>query len=295
VGGLTSFHFLFAVMCVIWGFTWIAIKTGVAQVPPFFFAGARLLAAGGLLLVLSRARGKRLSWVGRHARVIWAAFLVNTVTYGLVFWGMQYVPSGLSAVVNLALIPLGLFSIGLLAREETFSYRKLVAILLGVTGLTTLFIPKLTLEQEAPALLGMVALVAGTLAYCWGSVLSRPLLRELDAMSLSGSLMLIGGLGLVLMSGFFEPMGRDVFAHFFTWPVLASWAFLVFGGSVVAFTIYLSLLRDWGPSRAGLYAFVSPIVAVALGVALFGEPFGAYELTGSAVMLFAAGLAMKPG
>jgi drug/metabolite transporter (DMT)-like permease len=121
------------------------------------------------------------------------------------------------------------------------------------------------------------------------------LLRELDAISLSGLLTLIGGLGLVVASLTFEPVGTGVLARFFTWPVLASWAYLVFGGSVVAFTIFLSLLRDWGPSRAGLYAFVSPVVAVAVGVALFGEPFGAYEITGSAVMLFAAGLAMRPG
>jgi len=67
----------------------------------------------------------------------------------------------------------------------------------------------------------------------------------------------------------------------------------VFGGSIIAFTLYLQLLRDWGPTRSGLYAFVSPIIAVALGVFVFDEPFGAYEISGSIVMLTAAALAMR--
>ena len=82
-------------------------------------------------------------------------------------------------------------------------------------------------------------------------------------------------------------------AAFLTLPVVASWLFLVLGGSIIAFTLYLRLLRDWGPTRAGLYAFVSPIIAVMLGVFVFDEPFGAYETLGSTLMLGAAALAMR--
>jgi drug/metabolite transporter (DMT)-like permease len=75
--------------------------------------------------------------------------------------------------------------------------------------------------------------------------------------------------------------------------VLSSWLFLVSGGSVVAFTIYLVLLRDWGPSKTGLYAFVSPVVAVLVGIVVYGEPFGRYEVVGSGIMLASAALAMQ--
>lgn len=289
---MTTFHALFVVMSAIWGLTWIAIKTGVDAVPPFFFAGARLVCAGVLLLLLAAARGAPLTLSTRPVRLLLAAVLVNTSAYGLLFWGMQYVPSGLSAVVNLALIPVGLFTIGILMSEETFTPRKLLAIALGIGGLVVLFVPKLTAESESPALAGMAAIVTGTLAYCWGSILSRPLLRELDAVTLSGLHTLIGGLGLGALSAGFEPVSAETFVAFAAPSVLASWAFLVLGGSIVAFTIYLKLLRDWGPSRAGLYAFVSPVVAVVVGVAVFREPFGRYELFGSAVMLSAAALAL---
>ena len=290
---MTSKHLLFAVMATIWGLTWIAIKTGVDATPPFAFAAARLLAAGCSLLTLARFRGASLSIKGSLGRVVAASILVNTMTYGLLFWGMQYIPSGLSSVLNLSLIPVGLFTIGLAAGEETYSNRKATAIALGVVGLFVLFLPKLDFEGDSRALTGMAALVVGTLAYCWGSILSRPLLRSIAPTVLSGWLTLIGGTGLLLLAVAFEPINADTLSAFLTLPVLASWLFLVLGGSIIAFTLYLRLLRDWGPTRAGLYAFVSPIIAVVLGIMVFNESFGSYEIVGSAIMLTAAALAMR--
>ena len=133
-------HVLFIIMATIWGLTWIAIKTGVDAVLPFFFASVRLLIAGSVLLLLARKSGVATSIDGFLGPILLAGVLVNTVTYGLIFWGMQYVPSGLSSVVNLALIPVGLFTIGLAAKEETYSGRKAAAIALGVSGLTVLFL-----------------------------------------------------------------------------------------------------------------------------------------------------------
>jgi drug/metabolite transporter (DMT)-like permease len=290
-------HVTFAVIATIWGLTWIAIKTGVAALPPFLFASLRLLAAGSTLLLLARLRSRRggrsLSIRGLYRRILVAALLVNTVTYGMVFWGMQYVPSGLSSVVNLSLIPVGLFTIGLAAGEETYSRRKVAAIVLGVIGLIVLFLPKLDFEGDGLALLGMVALVVGTLAYCWGSILSRPLLRALEPLALSGWLTLWGGAGLMVLALVFEDVRLPTLRRLAELPVLASWLFLVLGGSVIAFTLYLRLLRDWGPTRAGMYAFVSPVIAVVLGMLVLAEPFGSYELVGSTLMLSGAALALR--
>lgn len=284
---------LFLLMCLIWGLTWIAIKTGVEAVPPLFFAAIRLIAAGSVLLLIARARGGTIRMAGRGRRLVAAALLVNTTTYGLLFWAMQYVPTGVSAVVNLSLVPVGLFGIGLLSGDERYSGRKLLSIVLGVTGLATLYFPKLSLESDSLGTMGMTAIVVGTLGYCAGSIISRRLLRTTDVLSLSGLLSLIGGTGLALLSLLFEPVDAATVVAFLDPSVIASWLFLVLGGSVAAFSIYLSLLRDWGPSRAGLYAFVSPVVAVVVGVAVLGEAFGAFETTGSAIMLGAAALALS--
>lgn len=291
---MTSKHLLFAVMATIWGLTWIAIKIGVEASPPFAFAGARLVAAGSILLVAARIRGTALSLSGSRGRIVVVALLVNTVAYGLLFWGMQYVPSGLSSVINLSLIPIGLFTLGLAAGEETYSRRKVTGISLGVLGLVVLFLPRLDFEADVFEITGMAAIVVGTLAYCWGSILGRPLLKILTPLALSGWLTFIGGAGLLLLAAAFEPLNAQLLSRIFTIRVIASWLFLVLGGSIVAFTVYLALLKDWGPARAGLYAFVSPIIAVALGVIVFAEPFGVHEIVGSILMLSAAALAMRP-
>ena len=76
-------------------------------------------------------------------------------------------------------------------------------------------------------------------------------------------------------------------------PVFAGWLFLVVFGSLVAFTIYLRLVRDWGASRAGLYAFVSPAIAVATGVLVSGERLRPSELVGMAIMLLATWFALS--
>lgn len=282
---------LFLVMSGLWGASWIAIKAGVEAMPPLLFAASRFLAAGVVLFAIAGRRRIRDCLAGRIGRVALVAILVNTATYGLIFWGVQHVASGLAAVVNLALMPIALFSIGLAFGEERYRHGSALGVGLGVLGLVILFWPRLMAGTDGLSPLGLAAIVVGTLAYCLGSVLSRPLLRETGALALSAVQMLIGGAGLVVASLILEPRSFGQLATLADPTVLASWLFLVLGGAVVGHTIYLSLIRDWGPSRAGLYAFVSPVIAVALGIVVFAESFGPFEAIGSVVMLSAAALA----
>jgi drug/metabolite transporter (DMT)-like permease len=290
-------YLLFAAMSLVWGFTWIAIKIAVASVPPLFLAGSRFFVAGALLLLWRRysaragekQRGiERADWPS----VLIAAMLVIVLTYSLLFWGTQRVASGLAAVLNLALTPVALFAIGLAHGEERFERRRLAAIAVGVAGLVILFWPDGS-RRAGGEIAGMAAIVGGTLAYCWGSVLSRPLLRRLGPEAVSGWTCLIGGLALIGLSAVLEPIERATFVAFVAPPVLAGWLFLVVFGSLVAFTIYLRLVRDWGASRAGLYAFVSPAIAVATGVLVSGERLRPSELAGMAIMLLATWFALS--
>ena len=98
---------------------------------------------------------------------------------------------------------------------------------------------------------------------------------------------------LVLLSGLLEPVSRDTFAVLLRPVPLASLLFMVGFGTFVAYTIYLRLLRNWGAARAGLYAFVSPVVALVAGPLVFGEPLGPRQLLGAALMLAAAALAVR--
>ena len=294
---MTRNHLLFFAMCAIWGATWIAIKTGVEAVPPLMFAALRFLAAGLLMsgwLGLTAPKGFIVG--GDWRRLIVIAILMVTATYALIFWGMRHVDSGLAAVVNLSTVPIGLLVIGAAHGQARISIRQVFAMMIGVIGLVILFQPKSSGADSTLEAIGVVAIVVGTLAYCWGSVLNRPLLRRYSPLSISAASMLIGGLGLMGLSLLFEPAGFGSLAAFADPKVIASWLFLVFLGSIAAYTIYLRLLHDWGPARVGLYGFVSPAIAVFIGVALNQERFGVTEGLGSGLMLFAAWLALRePG
>jgi len=280
---------LFAAMCLIWGLTWIAIKVGIAAVPPLLFAGTRFAAAGALLLLWLWLSGASFRLRRRDAGPLaLSAALVIVGTYSFLFWGMQHVSSGLSAIVNLALMPVMLYGLGLAYGEERASARQAAAIALGIAGLTLLFGPKAT-AGDMPGLLGIAAIVLGTFAYCWGSVLSRPILRMHAPLVVSAVTTLTGGIALILLSLVLEPVRL---AGFGDPAVIASWLFLVLFGSLLAFTFYMRLLRDWGAARAGMYAFVSPVIAVAVGALWFGERVGWIDLAGMVLMLAATWLAL---
>jgi drug/metabolite transporter (DMT)-like permease len=285
---------LYLAMCLIWGLSWIAIKTGVDAVPPLFFAACRFLLAGVLLFVVARLRGSRVPQHAPWRRIVVAALLINTGCYATLFWGMQYVPSGFAGVVNLSLIPITLFVLGILFGYEHFTRLRTFALTLGVVGLLVLMRARLSIEPSPLAVAGSLAVIAATFSYSLGSVLSRPLLDSVPSLSLAAIHNLIGGTGLALLSLVFEEVDAEDVRRLVDPPVLASLAFLILCASLVAFTVFLRLLREWGPYRAGTYAFVSPIIAVGVGMGLAGERYTALEFFGAGLMLAAVVMSLRP-
>lgn len=285
--------FLFAVMCAIWGLTWIAIRVGVEALPPIFFAACRFLSAGPILLAMAAIAGHGLLPRGRWFQLLWTALLVNTLCYAPTFWAMRYVPSGFAAVINLSLIPVAIFIIAVLAGQDRFSWTRLAAVALGVAGLLVMFEGRAAIDPSPEALAGTLAIVAGTLSFCLGSVFTRTLARDLPALVVSGWHCVIGGMGLALMSLVAEQPTLALFGAFADPKVLAGWAFLTLGGSVAAYTIYLRLLDAWGPTAASGYSFVSPAIAVVVGVLAFAEQYTPTEGIGAIVMLTATALMVR--
>ncbi|MBT3358547.1 MAG: EamA family transporter [Rhodospirillales bacterium] len=284
----------FLIVSAIWGSTWLATKVGVQVVPPLFFSASRLLVGGAILLALAASQGS-MSWPkGRGVWVLFLSFFGITIPYSLLFWGVLNAPSGLAAVVNLALMPLALFSIGLAFGEEDYSHAKAIGVTIGIVGLIVLFVPKLMADTVPPSLWGLGAVATGTVLYCFISVLSRPLLKQSTPTIISGWLLSFGGIFMMLVSLATEPVGWHTLALYARIEIFLSWLYLAIGGMVIGFSLYTKLMRDWGPSRAGLYAFVSPVVAVFLGVVVLGETFGVYEIAGGAIMFGAAALVIRP-
>jgi len=285
---------LFALLCIVWGASWLAMKVAMAEIPPFTFSVARSLLAGLALVAFAGAAGALDVLKRAPGRMLAVAALTNTITYAGLYWGTARVSSGIAAIVNNALMPIGLLAFGLAFREESFSRRRLAGIVLGAVGLALLFARRTGSADDVGQLAGIAAVAGGTLAYCLGSVWSRPLLRGASPIAVGIVQMFAGGLMLLPLAWLAERPGVEVAAAFLRPAPLAAMLFLALASGAAGIVIYLRLIRDWGPTRAGMYAFVSPLIAVVLGAVLLGERLGPMEWLGGAAMLAAAALVL-PG
>ena len=286
---------LFAILCLVWGTTWLALKAGVTDVPPAFFSGTRWTAAGILLLLWRWWRGERIR-VGPHlwGRLTLVALLMIALNATIMLYGLRHVGSGLAAVISSALTPISLLGFSVALGQEQFNRRQMAAIALGVIGIFVLFGPAAFKGQlDGMELLGASGVIVGCLCYTAGSVLARPLMRTLPPALVAATTNLLGGAMLLTASVLFEPGARE--AASLHWPETAwiAWWWLLVPGSLGATIIYFLLVRDWGASRTGTYAFVSPVLAVLLGVAIYGERLDAADAVGMALMLTAAAVVLR--
>jgi drug/metabolite transporter (DMT)-like permease len=283
---------LFAILCLVWGTTWLALKAGAMSVPPAFFSGTRWLAAGIVLLLWHAARGARVRVRPRlMGRLVIVALLMIAFNQSLMMYAMRYVGSGLAAVINSALTPISLLGFGIALGQERFSLRKALGIALGVAGLLLLFGPAaLSGDLDRWELIGAGGVIAGCLGYSAGSVLARPLMRIVPPVEVAAMTNVIGGGILLTGSLLFEPGAARALTGGWGTAAWAAWWYLLLLGSLGASIIYFRLVRDWGASRTGTYAFVSPVIAVVLGLVVYAERLHATDAAGMALMLGAAGL-----
>ncbi len=274
----------FAIIYFVWGSTFLAIRIGVHEVPPFLLAAMRFLAAGLVLYVWMLARGERSPTAGQWSSVLIIAFLIFVVDYGLVFWAEQTVPSGLTAVM-LATIPafMALSEI-IFLRTQRLTVRLTAALLIGLAGVAVLVSHSLNLGGVPVATAGAVALIIAAMGWSVASALSRKLpLPESKVMS-SGAQMLSGGVLLALVAA---ALGE--FRNFHPAAVSrAAWLsllYLIVAGSIVAFTAYVWLIHHESPTKVGTYAYVNPVIAVLLGYFFAGESLGLRTILGTLFVL----------
>lgn len=274
----------FAIIYFVWGSTFLAIRVGVREVPPFLLAGMRFFAAGILLYSWMRARGTA-SPTGREwVSASLLAVLIFVLDYGLLFWAERRVPSGIAAVM-LATIPvfMALAEIFFL-RTQRLTLRLAFALLVGIAGVGVLVGRSTGFRERPIETTGAIALLVAAISWSLASILTRKLpLPESKVMS-SGAQMLAGGILLTLTSLMLgEFKGFDVQAvSLKAWLALA---YLIVAGSIIGFTAYVWLIHHESPTKVGTYAYVNPVVAVLVGYFLGGEGLGARTVVGTLLVL----------
>ncbi|MBB5318654.1 EamA family transporter [Tunturibacter empetritectus] len=274
----------FAIIYFVWGSTFLAIRIGVHEVPPFLFAAMRFIVAGLVLFGWMIAKGERLPDRRQWGSISLIALLIFVFDYGLLFWAEQRVPSGIAAVM-MATIPVFMaLSEIVFLRTQRLTVRLAFALLIGVGGVAVLMSHSLNLGGAAIETTGAAALIVGSLSWAVASVLSRVLpLPELKVMS-SGAQMLTGGLLLAVVAA-----GLGEFRGFHPGSVSrGAWfalLYLIVAGSIVGFTAYVWLIHHESPTKVGTYAYVNPVVAVVLGYFLGGEGLGLRTVLGTAFVL----------
>jgi drug/metabolite transporter (DMT)-like permease len=274
----------FAIIYVVWGSTFLAIRIGVREVPPFLLAGMRFLVAGVVLFAWMRARGTPSPTLREWRGASLLATLIFVFDYGLLFWAEKRVPSGVAAVM-MATIPafMTISEIAIL-KTQRLSLRLGIALLVGIAGVAVLVGHSMNISEAPVNPAGACALIVAAVSWSVASALTRKVPLPAAKTMSSAAQMLAGGIFLTVAAAV---LGEFRGFHFQAvsqraWLALA---YLIVAGSIVGFTAYVWLIHHEPPSRVGTYAYVNPVVAVLLGYFLGGEAIGPRTIVGTLLVL----------
>jgi drug/metabolite transporter (DMT)-like permease len=283
---------------VVWGSTYLAIAVMIETLPPLLAAGVRFVTAGLLLLGALGAQARmrpssqpieRPSLAHLRSAAIIGSLLLFGGNGGVVL-SEQFIPSGVAAVI-VATVPIWLAVFDTVLSRRAPSLLVVGGLVAGTVGVAVLMAPIKGIGDVNPLGIGLVVVAA--ISWAAGSVYARGATLPRSALLGTGLEMLAGGVVLVLAGSLIGELGRTNVEAFSLRSLLAL-AYLIVFGSIVAFSAYTWLLANVPISTVGTYAYVNPIVAVALGAVILGEPITLRTIIAT-VLILGAVVAMVSG
>jgi len=270
----------FAIIYLVWGFSYLAIHVTLESFPPYFAAGSRFLIAGSLLYAISfrgAARPTRRQW--RSAIIL--GFLMFFVGNGSLMWAQKLLSSGMAATLY-ATTPLCFAIIGWLWFGQHRPWgRSLIGLVMGFAGIVFLIGPGDTTTVNP---VGALLILCSTLGWTTGSLLSRRLDTPASVSLGAAMNLLASGIMLTIASGMTGEFSL-IHPEKILPQSLLSLGYLALGPSLLSFSSYMWLLSVVPPNRVSTYAYVNPVVAVFVGWAVLGEEVTLHTLIASAVIL----------
>jgi drug/metabolite transporter (DMT)-like permease len=281
-------------VCLIWGTTYLAIRISLETIPPLLMAAMRWIAAGGLLIAVLALRGERMPARREWPALAMLGILLLGFGNGAVVWAEQTVPSGLTAVL-VATAPFWMVGIdALMADGEAITVRRLLGLAVGFAGIVMLVWPEIRFDGG-----GFLAGVIATQIACVGWALGSSYARKRGRGHASGENvlvtaafeMLFGGMALLIVSLALHETARLTF----TPRTASALLYLIFVGAIAGFSAYAYALKHLPVATVSLYAYVNPIIAVALGTLVLQEPFSARMIVAALVVFGGSALVKTKG
>lgn len=275
-------YLAYIAICTIWGSTWLVIKVGLETLTPLLSAGLRFAVAGLVLFTVIRIRKIAIEW---NRNTIWFYAVVSlssfSIPFALVYWGEQRVASGITSIL-FAVFPffVAIFST-LMIPKERLTAGKMMGIVLGFTGIVVIFSHDLTFGTDIEQVLGMSAIVLSAVIQAFSAIMIKKYGHSISPFVVTFIPMTISA--VLLLSG--SVLAEEYSSVRFTPIAIFSIIFLAVFGSVVTFVSYFWLLKRVEVVLLSLTSFVTPVIAVIMGVLILDETVSPQLFAGSVLVL----------
>jgi drug/metabolite transporter (DMT)-like permease len=271
-----------ALVSFFWGTTYLAARISAQHIPGLFVSGVRQFISGLIMVGFFKSRGyqwpDKKSWVKIAVQGVFLLCISN----GLLTWALEYINSGLAAIIA-GLVPLfvALFSI-LLLRFAKFTRLMIIGLIIGFGGIITIFYEHFAQLLNARFAFGVTLSLVATISWSFGTVFASRYKPNIDILFSVGLQMLIAGsvmLCVCFASGKYVNLAQaDAKA-------LWSLVYLIFIGSLLAYSAYVFAISKLPPTQVSVYAYINPIVAVVLGWMILKEQMSINVITGTFITL----------
>lgn len=270
----------YALVCLIFGTTFLAIKIGVdAGATPFFSAGLRFFLAGAVLFLWMVWKRKASFSLLLRKEMLFTGAALTFGTFSTLYWAEQYVSSGLAAVLSATgPIMILLFQTAILRQKAPL--HALYGCIIGFTGVLLLVLPHLSMKVSSLWLIGCIAILIGECAYATGTLYSKKVINSMSdesPIAMNAVQMMFGGMLLFILSFATE----DVHPEFLlTFKAASSLLYLIVIGSMVGHSLFYWLVAKTNPVFPSTWLYISPPIAVGVGVLFYQESISWISLLG---------------
>jgi len=282
-------YVLFLLLATFWGGSFVAIKMAVHVFPPFFSAMLRVAIALFFLILIFRGTGKPTDVpLAKRWRIWICGLFAQAFPFLFLFWGERYISAGLAGIIN-GTVSIWAFILGFIffRSSQTYSFRKLLGLFLGIIGITIVFWPLLTFDYSPQYLMGTGLVLCMAISYAIGALLNQHMLCGENKVNFQANVYHQHWASLTfltLASVTFETWPSwHTFIH--AYAALSASLYMGLFSTAIAFIIYYHLIRAWDAVRASSVMYIAPIMAIFWDYVFFGTQPLWYEIFGVIAIL----------